>query len=510
MSSSIFGNKRRYSGILLHPTSLPGKFGIGELGQEAFRFIDFLARYEQNLWQILPLGPTGYGDSPYNLLSAFAGNPMLISLENIQKSGLLTENDFKVKNPFPTSFVDFEKVVSFKSHVLEKAFETFYKEKPSFLIREFDKFKEDQDYWLEDFALFMSLKKAHGFEHWNTWEDKLRFRDHLALQSWLKKNMTEVEFFKFIQFIFFQQWDEVKKYANMKEIQIIGDIPIFMAYDSADVWSHPENYSLDDQKELLYVAGVPPDYFSKTGQRWGNPLYRWDIMKASDYEWWIKRIKHNFRLIDILRIDHFRGFESYWQIPATETTAVNGKWIPGPGIDFFNEIRKVIGHLPIIAEDLGVITPKVKDLRQQTGYPGMRVLQFAFDSENCSENNYLPHNFERNTVIYTGTHDNDTTQSWFDNITFAIQKQVLEYLNSNGKDIVGDLIRIAWSSVAQFCIIPMQDLLRLGKEARMNTPGTVGDNWKWRFTWDPRIEERGKEISKLSKIYGRNVKLTKS
>jgi 4-alpha-glucanotransferase len=507
LSSKII-DKGRYGGILLHPTSLPGKYGIGELGEETFRFIDFLYEHGQNLWQILPLGPTGYADSPYALFSAFAGNPLVINLEKLMNLNLLKASDLEPNISFPDSYVDFGKVIPFKYHLLEKAFDSFYKKQYRTLKTKFDKFKMHHKFWLEDYTLYMSIKKEFEFEPWNTWDLPLRIRDHSTISSWKKKYSKDIEFHRFIQFLFFQQWNEVKTYANKKNIRIIGDIPIFVAYDSADVWSHPEYYYLDDQRELVYVAGVPPDYFSKTGQRWGNPLYRWDVMKSNHYKWWVRRIQHNFKIVDILRIDHFRGFESYWRINANEPTAVKGKWIAGPGIDLFIEIKKILGHLPIIAEDLGIITPEVKDILHQTGYPGMRVLQFAFgdESEDYIDNQYLPHNFEKNTVIYTGTHDNDTTKSWFDKSSLIIQKQVLDYLNSNGKDIVGDLIRLAWSSVAQFCIIPFQDLLRLGTEGRMNVPGTVGNNWTWRFKWDPLIEERGKEIFRLSKIYGRRGK----
>lgn len=502
---SILGDYERLGGILLHPTSLPGKYGIGDLGKAAYRFIDFLHKYNQKLWQILPLGPTGYGDSPYSLFSAFAGNPLLIDPEELKNLALLTYRDLKSQIEFPSSHVDFGTVIPYKFRLLEKAFDNFKKKKHPKIQVEFKAFCNENKYWLDDFALFMSIKNEHNLEPWNTWEKGLRFREKSSISSWIKKYSNEIECQKFIQFIFFRQWIKVKNYANNKKIEIIGDIPIFVAHDSADVWSNPELYYLDEQRELLFVAGVPPDYFSETGQRWGNPLYRWDRMKDDNYDWWIKRIKHNFNVVNILRIDHFRGFESYWQIPATESTAVEGKWMSGPGIEFFLHIKKKLGILPIIAEDLGIITPPVKTLRQSTGFPGMRVLQFAFgdDFEDYNESNYLPHNYTRNTVVYTGTHDNDTTKSWFDRSPTVLKNRVLEYTNSDGKDVVGDLIRLAWSSIAKMAIIPLQDLLHLGGDGRMNLPGTVGDNWRWRFTWGQLTEEKGEEISKMSKIYGR-------
>ncbi len=503
--ASILGEFERLGGILLHPTSLPGKYGIGDLGEAAYRFIDFLNQYNQKLWQILPLGPTGYGDSPYSLFSAFAGNPLLIDPEDLKNLKLLTSSDLESKIKFSPSNVDFGTVIPYKFRLFEKAFDNFLNKKHESIYDEFRGFCNENKYWLDDFALFMSIKIQHDLEPWNTWKKGLRFREKLTISSWIKKYSNEIEFQKFIQFIFFRQWIKVKNYANNKKIKIIGDIPIFVAHDSADVWSNPEFYYLDEHGKLLFAAGVPPDYFSDTGQRWGNPLYRWDRMKDENYDWWIMRIKHNFKVVDILRIDHFRGFESYWQIPATEQTAVKGKWVLGPGIDIFLNIKKNLGNLPIIAEDLGIITPQVKTLLKSTGFPGMRVLQFAFgeESEDYLDSNYLPHNYSINTVVYTGTHDNDTTKSWFEDSSPDLKKQVLEYTNSDGKDVVGDMIQLAWSSIAKMAIIPLQDLLRIGGEGRMNLPGTFGNNWRWRFTWNQLAEEKGEEISKLSKKYKR-------
>ncbi|MFX1536451.1 MAG: 4-alpha-glucanotransferase [Promethearchaeota archaeon] len=501
VTENPFGTNR-YGGILLHPTSLPGNFGIGDLGSNLYQFIDFLHVNGQQLWQILPLGPTGYGNSPYQCFSSFAGNPFLISPEKLQEIGILGELEVP---QFPESQVDFGRIIPFKWELLERAFENYSRKRSSSLQERFNAFTKQHQFWLEDYALFMSIKRAFNLQAWNTWDESLRLRDPNALKKWKADHATEVEFHKFVQFLFNLQWDDVRTYSHQKNVKIIGDIPIFVAYDSADVWANPELFYLDDEGELLYIAGVPPDYFSETGQRWGNPLYRWDLMKSQGYKWWIQRVKHSFTQVDILRIDHFRGFEAYWQIPADQPTAIIGEWVPGPGIDLFIALRKALGHLPIIAEDLGVITPAVENLLQQTGFPGMRVLQFAFGGDNSKfiENRFLPHNYVYNTIVYTGTHDNNTTKGWIETVPDTTQNKVLKYLNSDGEDIVGDLIRLAWSSVAQMSVIPLQDLLRLGKEGRMNFPGTESGNWEWRFTWEQLIDEKGNELAELSKIYGR-------
>ena len=496
--------KCRQGGILLHPTSLPSNYGIGDLGSEFYRFIDFLNTNRQQLLQILPIGPTGYGNSPYQSFSAFAGNPLLISPEKLQEIGILAFDEIDPKR-FPSQRVDFNAVMTFKWDLLRQAFTHLSKQGNSSLQEQFKSFAKTQHYWLEDYSLFMSIKEAHDLEAWNTWDEQLRTREESAISSWKRNYDEEIEFHKFTQFIFFYQWNEIRQYANKKKIHIIGDIPIFVAYDSTDVWANPHLYHLDNH-DLEYVAGVPPDYFSETGQRWGNPLYRWDRMKSNGYKWWIQRIAHNLALVDILRIDHFRGFEAYWRIPANEQTAINGEWVSGPGIELFIELKNALGSLPIIAENLGIITPAVEELLQQTGFPGMRVLQFAFGLEEESEfieNQYLPHNYLPNTVVYTGTHDNDTTLGWFETVPKEVQTEILAYLDSNGEDIVGDLIRLAWSSVANLSIIPLQDLFRLGTEGRLNYPGTDSGNWEWRFTWDQLTEGMGEEIARLSKLYDR-------
>jgi 4-alpha-glucanotransferase len=497
--------KGRYGGILLHPTSLPGDYGIGELSSNVFKFLDFLHKYKQNLWQILPLGPTGYGNSPYQCFSAFAGNPMIISIEQLIKLDLLIDNDCCSQSNFPESFVDYGKVIPYKWQLLKLAFKKFQDSKFSKLKKEFLKFVYEHSYWLDDYSVFMSIKLASNLKAWNEWDDRLKFRNEKALEAWQKEYSSEIEFHKFTQFIFFKQWNEVIRYAHRKHIQIIGDIPIFVAYDSVDVWAHPELYYLDDEKQMIYIAGVPPDYFSSTGQRWGNPLYNWKTMQTNNYQWWIQRIKHTLTQVDVLRIDHFRGFESFWQIDANEETAINGKWVLGPGLELFTKLKDILGDIPIIAEDLGLITPKVEDLLIQTGFPGMRVLQFAFmdTSEDPLKNKYFPHNYQPNTIVYTGTHDNQTTKAWFEDSVEKTKQLVLDYTKSDGKDVVGDLIRLAWSSVAKMAIIPLQDLLRLGDEARMNFPGTTSNNWIWRFTWNQITEKVGKELMGLSYLYNR-------
>ncbi|PWI48036.1 4-alpha-glucanotransferase [Candidatus Heimdallarchaeota archaeon B3_Heim] len=497
--------QQRRSGILLHPTSLPGNHGIGDIGPELYRFIDYLHKNGQTLWQILPLGPTGYGNSPYQCFSAFAGNPLLISPQILIQMDLLTKHDSTPPKFSNKSRIEYESVIAYKQKIIEIAYRNYTQKADPTLEAELNNFIDAHGYWLNEFALFMSLKKANNMKSWIEWETSFKKREPYTIAKWIENNTYDIELFKFSQFLFFKQWEMAKNYAKQRNVKIVGDIPIFVAYDSADVWSNPDLYFLDDEGELLFVAGVPPDYFSETGQRWGNPLYRWDEMKKNGYEWWVKRIEHNLEQVDILRIDHFRGFESFWQISAEEETAVEGKWIKGPGIEFFKELNKELGKLPIIAEDLGVITPEVEKLLKETGFPGMNVVQFAFgdDNDKYTENKYLPHNVVQNSIVYTGTHDNQTTLAWFNNLSAELRKQVLEYTESSEKDIVGDLIKLAWGSAANMAVIPLQDLLRLGIEARMNTPGTTGNNWEWRYSWNQEMERRGKEIFKLTTLYER-------
>lgn len=499
----VYGSKR-LSGILLHPTSLPGKWGIGDLGSELYKFVDFLAdEARQSLWQILPLGHTGYGNSPYSCFSAFAGNPLLISPDKLIEQGLLDNIEPVI---FPDLIVDFSKVIPFKWKLLKTSYRNFKTRSFGELEPLFDRFVKNHSVWLIDYSLFMSIKDAHNMVSWVDWKTSHRKRELKSLKDWQESHESEISFYKFIQFLFWMQWTEAKEYANRKGIKIIGDIPFFVAHDSVDVWTNRELFHLDEEGNSEYIAGVPSDYFSPTGQRWGNPTYRWDKMRERDFRWWIKRIEHSLKQVDILRIDHFRGFEACWQIPAEEKTALNGKWVTGPGIDLFLALKKELGSLPIIAEDLGFITPGVEDFLDQTGFPRMKVLQFAFGDANTEQytaNQYLPHNYNPRTIVYTGTHDNPPTFDWFENNSREVQQKVLEYTNSSGKDVVGKLIRLVWSSVAHMCVIPLQDLLRLGTEGRMNLPGTAVGNWQWRFSWDQLTEERAEELSTLSQIYGR-------
>jgi len=497
---------RRLGGMLLHPTCLPSSYGIGDLGPSTFRFIDFIHECKIKAWQILPLGPTGYGNSPYQCSSAFAGNPLLISPDWLISRGLLSWEEIKPLVSFPKNRVDYEQVIQYKWKVLERAHENYCinrgKRQLSKSI-DFDSFVKENNHWLEDYVMFMSLKKEHDFQTWNKWEEKFLSHDPKALMTWKNEHEDEIELYRFSQYIFFLQWKEVLNYCHQKDVIIIGDIPFSVAHDSADVWTNPELFHIDDEGKPTYVTGVPPDYFSETGQRWGNPLYCWKKMKNRGYQWWTRLLKHWFSYTDMLRFDHFRGFESYWQIPASEETAIKGEWVSGPGFDFFLELSKNLGTLPVIAEDLGVITPAVEKFLQQTGFPGMRVLQFAFGRESSSENRFLPHRYIENTIVYTGTHDNDTTIGWFNNAPDHTRDHVLKYLNSKGEDIAGDFIRAAWSSVARMSIIPLQDLLRLGSEGRMNLPGSISGNWEWRFTWDQLEEDKSREMTILCKLYER-------
>jgi 4-alpha-glucanotransferase len=491
----------RSSGILLHPTSLPGRFGIGDLGENAHRFVDMLVESQQKLWQIFPLGPTGYGDSPYQCFSAFAGNPLLISLDKLVDEGFLSDNDLYIQESFDDHSVDYGRVITFKYGLLWRAYERFATSATSAQRARFESFCQRRRKWLDDYALFMALKAHHNGAAWNTWEWDLVVRTPGALDYWREHLATQISYQKFLQHIFFDQWLELKAYANRNCVKIIGDIPIFVAFDSADAWSHRDLFFFDNSGNPTIVAGVPPDYFSPTGQLWGNPLYRWDVMKKRRYQWWIARFAKTFEVVDIVRLDHFRGFAKYWSVPFGESTAVNGTWEPGPGEDFFHAVKNTLGRLPIIAEDLGVITPDVVALRKAFNFPGMKILQFAFDSK--EDNNYLPHTYEKNYVVYTGTHDNDTTLGWYSKCSAEDQAWVQTYLNTDGSDICWDFIRAAWSSVADIAIAPLQDLLCLGSEARMNTPATTGQNWKWRFTWEMITPEICDRLKKLTKIYWR-------
>lgn len=494
----------RSAGVLLHPTSLPSPYGIGDLGQGAYRFIDFLVESQQSLWQVLPLGPTGYADSPYQAFSAFAGNPMLISPQKLVEAGHLPPEVIADPPDFPAGKVDYGWVIDYKDWLLRQAFAYFQHQATPEQLAAFHRFTDLTKAWLDDFALFMALKEAHKDQDggvWNSWPKAIARREPAALIEWSAELADEVELNKFKQFLFFEQWLTLKQYANEQGIQIIGDVPIFVAYDSADVWANPDLFYLDEDGAPTFVAGVPPDYFSETGQRWGNPLYQWKLMAQNNYAWWVARLKMIFTQVDLVRIDHFRGFEAYWEIPAEEPTAMVGRWVKGPGAAFFEAMQRSLGQLPIIAEDLGVITPEVVALRDQFDFPGMKILQFAFGGTRNST--FLPHNYEKNCVVYTGTHDNETTMGWYRNASPEEQDHLRRYTARDGSDVVWDLIRLAYASTADLAVIPLQDLMELGNEARMNFPGKTGGWWTWRYTGDMLSDYIVRRLQEMGELYSR-------
>ncbi len=494
----------RSAGILLHPTSLPSRFGIGDLGKDAYRFIDFLAETKQKLWQVLPLGPTSFGDSPYQCLSAFAGNPLLISLEKLVDDKICSEKILRDVPDFPSDKVNYGDVIEYKFEVLELVYKEFKASKNESIKKSFSDFCTNEKTWIDDFALFVALKDYHDGKPWNEWDKEIAQRKEKALNHFKNFLKDEIEFHKFIQFLFFQQWSELKSYTNSKGIKIIGDLPIFVAFDSADVWVNRNLFEVSEDGKPLFIAGVPPDYFSPTGQRWGNPHYKWEVMEKDDYKWWRERFSSLLKMTDIIRIDHFRGFYNYWKIPGDAPTAEKGEWVPGPGEKFFSTLEKYFGKLPIIAEDLGILVPEVYELRDKFGFPGMKILQFAFGSN--GERKFLPHNYIRNCVVYTGSHDNDTTLGWWNSIQndgTDTKEFFLNYSGSNGIDICKDMIRLAYSSIADLVIIPLQDFLRLGSEARMNFPGKPDGNWSWRFNWNQITDSLIEEIKTFIKIFER-------
>lgn len=499
---------RRTSGILLHPTSLPSAYGIGDLGNSAYNFVDFLQQSDQQIWQILPLGPTGAGNSPYLAYSALAGNPLMISLDILHGDDLLTEEDLeKVKKVFAShnpSKIRFDLVIENKYPLLRKAFETFQAREEDEYTQEFQQFCDDYSYWLEDYSLYMALKDYYKGTPWFKWEKGIAKRDIETIHQWQVKLGDEMFYHKFLQFSFFRQWRNLKDYANKKGVKIFGDIPIYVAHDSVDVWANQSIFCLDTETgEASAMAGVPPDYFSATGQLWGNPVYDWDELKKTRFRWWVQRIKGMLEYVDLMRIDHFRGFEAYWAVPKGETTAMNGQWLKAPGDEFFSILKEELGTLPIVAEDLGVITPEVETLRDKYGFPGMKILHFAFDSDRA--NPFLPYNYyNRNCVVYTGTHDNDTTLGWYEKRSFGARQEVVNYLGGICEQgIHWSLIRLALSSVANMAIFPLQDLLGLGSSAKMNTPGTVEDNWSWRYTEGSLTEDISNHLKYLTYLYGR-------
>lgn len=494
----------RSGGVLVHPTSFPSPYGIGDFGAGAYEFVDFLVSAKQSLWQVLPLGPTGYADSPYQSFSAFAGNPLLISPDYLARDGYLEEDVLREMPEFPKDKVDYGWVIDYKERLLMQAFQHFRTAELLDQVKKFEDFITQNAFWLDDFALFMALKrlfKDHDGGVWNTWPKGIAKRTSKAMDMWSTRLEKEVRFHKFAQFLFFEQWLALKSYANDRGISVIGDVPIFVAFDSADVWANRELFYLDETGGPLVIAGVPPDYFSETGQRWGNPLYRWDVLAEQDYAWWVERLRMTFRQVDIVRIDHFRGFEAYWEIPAEEPTAVIGRWMKGPGDQFFRAMQRQLGELPIIAEDLGVITPEVVALRKAFQFPGMKILQFAFGGERNS--NFLPHNFGRNCVVYTGTHDNETTLGWYRNASRDEQDHVRRYVARDGSDISWDMIRLAYSSVADMAVVPLQDVLTLDNKARMNYPGKTGGWWSWRYSADMLNYTVANRLAEVSELFGR-------
>ncbi len=495
----------RASGILLHPTSLPGGHGIGDFGAEARNFSDFLQSAGQSIWQMLPLGPTGYGDSPYQCFSAFAGNPLLISLDELVSEGLLQEDEVQQGRALLADHVDFAAVYAFKLPLLRKAAERYSSS------AEFETFVQKHSEWLDDYALFISLKDFYGGAVWTKWDASAR--DRSGLDPWREKLRQQISARKFEQFVFFQQFNAIKKYANQRGIRLVGDLPIYVAHDSADVWANRELFQLEANGEPTAVSGVPPDYFSATGQRWGNPIYRWDAMRARGFAWWIERFRATFTMFDAVRLDHFRGFEAYWQSPANESTAANGKWIEGPGAELFSAVEAKLGRLPIVAENLGVITPGVEAIRERFGFPGMSILQFAFGNDPQAPD-FMPHNYVRNRVAYTGTHDNDTVIGWWNSVAGAgsvrsvedIRAErafALEYLDTDGSEMNWTLIRTLMASVADTVIFPLQDVLGLGSEARMNTPATMGNNWLWRMKAGGLAPQHAARLREMAEVYER-------
>jgi 4-alpha-glucanotransferase len=505
-------NFPRSSGILLHPTSLPGPFGIGDLGPEAYAFADFLETAGQSLWQMLPLGPTGYGDSPYACYSAFAGNTLLVSPEQLVADYLIVKDDLATNAEFTNERVAFEAAHKYKDSILHKAFASFSREADSKLGNAFAEFCRRHVSWLDDYALFRALKDAHSGVAWNEWEPALARRDPAALEAAKSQLSEQIGAQKFYQFLFFRQWFALKADCNKRGIKLIGDIPIFVAHDSADVWTNPDQFKLNDDGTPIVVAGVPPDYFSATGQLWGNPLYNWERMRGEGFRWWIERIRATLDTFDIARIDHFRGFAACWEIPGGDQTAERGRWVEAPGRELFTAIRAALGEVPIIAEDLGVITPDVEALRDDFGFPGMRILQFGFSSD--TKNIDLPHNYHRHVFVYTGTHDNDTAVGWFSSVAGEgstrnaeqIERErefCLKYLNTEGKEINWDFIRAVLASVADTAVVPLQDVLGLGTEARMNLPNSTAGNWSWRVTPGALTSDVAARLRGLTELYGR-------
>ncbi len=489
--------KKRLSGVLLHPTSLPSPYGIGDLGKGAYDFIDFLKKSGQHLWQTLPLTPTGFGDSPYQGFSAFAGQPLLISPDDLVKMGFITEEELKDVPRNDVDMVHYGEVIAWKNSILKLAF-TRFKE-----TKEYAAFVKAHAYWLEDYALYMSCKEFHEGRAWLEWEKEYRNPTAETKAKMKVQFAQEMKYYYFVQYIFYKEWEEVKEYASENEIEIIGDMPLFVSLDSADVWANQGLFQLDTKGYPIVVAGVPPDYFSATGQLWGNPLYNWKAHQKDGFKWWIARVRHQLQLTDYLRIDHFRGLESYWAVPYGDENAIGGKWVKAPGKALFTAIEKELGKgLPIIAEDLGIITPEVEELRDAFDFPGMKVLQFAFDA--TDESSFLPHQFtSTNCVCYTGTHDNNTTKGWYAEASEYSRDKVRRYMNTDGNSVHWDFLRTCFGTIATYAVVPMQDILGFGKEGRMNTPGEAMDNWSWRYREEMLTEGLAEGLYQVTKLYGR-------
>lgn len=493
----------RTSGILLHPTSLPSPYGIGDLGKAAYDFIDFLEKAGQHLWQILPLTPTGYGNSPYSSFSAFAGQPLLISPKHLEQLGLVEEWELDTAPENNEDSVEYDKVAKWKTQIFKLAFSRFEMQEDKELEKEYKKFAKENAYWLNDYAIFMACRDMQGQKEWFKWDEKYR-KSTQKVKAELKETLKEeIKYYCFVQFLFYKQWAELKAYANEKGVKIIGDMPLFVSMDSADVWANPKLFQLDSKGYPTKVAGVPPDYFSETGQLWGNPLYNWKTHEKNQFQWWVARVRHQLGLSDYLRIDHFRGLESYWAVPAEEETAINGEWVKAPGKALFETIEQELGKgLPIIAEDLGTITPEVIELRDHFGFPGMKILQFAFEGED--ESSFLPHQFTTtNCVCYTGTHDNNTTRGWYDSASEYSRDKVRRYMNTDGNSIHWDFLRTCLGTIADYAIIPMQDILGLGEEGRMNVPGVAENNWAWRYRKEDISDGLAEALKETTRLYGR-------
>ena len=504
----------RASGVLLHPTSLPARFGIGDLGPAAFEFIDFLASAGQRLWQVLPLGPTGYGDSPYQSFSAFAGNPLLISVERLIEDGLLRESEADSHQSFQPGNVDFPAVIAHRRALWPRMLERFEAAGSTPMRDRFDRFCSAHAHWLDDFALFMAVKEAHDQTAWTAWEPDIARRDPSAIARWSIRGAREIRLHKLTQFVFFEQWQRVREACHARSIQIMGDLPIFVAHDSADVWARRELFRLDPDGRPTVVAGVPPDYFSATGQLWGNPHYRWDVLQQTGYAWWIERFRALFTLVDRVRIDHFRGFEASWEVPGDATTAMRGEWVKGPGAALFEAVQAAMktDRLPFVAENLGVITPEVEAMRERLGFPGMAILQFAFGKDPQAPQ-FKPHNYQRHLVVYTGTHDNDTTAGWWSGASGDstrsdddIEKErelARRYLGLDGREVHWEFIRAALAAVADTAIVPAQDLLGLGSDARMNRPATASGNWRWRLAHGQLSGDIERKLAVMAETYDR-------